>query len=217
MECHSSRPAIRLLPVLVDFAFCQPGTWPVQTPDPANPAIPVPDPQWVKQGRADAFTDSAKRRLFLDRALDPLLQVSRIRGDCVYGWELINEPEWVTTGWNVNSTRPLPVPELAMRAFIEEGKQRVRLAGFKPTIGFASIGTIQRSGITAELNQFHHYPNGVHRLTPHAFDPRFPGIIGEFATAASDRWPELPIKARDRHTAWSSNVEQDIRAFNAAP
>jgi hypothetical protein len=115
----------------------------------------------------------------------------------------------------------------------------VRLAGFKPTVGFASIGTLRRSGITAELNQFHHYPNGEHRLDPHVFDPRFPGIIGEFATAASDRWPELPInnqrvldrlvlarslgyplampwsfRAQDRHTAWSPDVEKDIRAFN---
>ncbi|MGE5815950.1 MAG: hypothetical protein ACM36C_15780, partial [Acidobacteriota bacterium] len=65
-----------------------------------------------------------------------------------------------------------------------------------------------------------------------------PVILGEFATAVSDTWPELPewdqsvlnrlrlasdhgyslampwsFLARDRHTLWSSDVERDIECF----
>jgi hypothetical protein len=234
----AGRPAIRLLPVLIDFYFCDAGTRPVTRPDPANPVEVIEDPDWVKQGRADAIVDPEKRRRFLDRALEPLLQVSRARADAIYAWELINEPDWVTTRWHPNPLARPPVPEAAMRAFIDEGKQQVRAAGFKPTIGFASTGLLQRSRITAEINQFHYYPDGGLQLGPHRFDPGFPEIIGECATATTDVWPDLPsdeqgilhrlkvardrgypltilwsFLARDRHTAWSDAVEQDIARF----
>jgi hypothetical protein len=125
-----------------------------------------------------------------------------------------------------------------MRAFLEDGKQRIRRAGFNPTIGFGLLSTLLESGITAEINQFHHYPGGARALPRHTFDSRFPGIIGEFATAAPDIWPDLagnrqtvlhrlrraatqgyPLAiawsylARDRHTAWSDGVERDLIAF----
>ena len=177
------RPAIQLLPVLIDFQFCRPGTRPVEQPAPLNPLAPVQDPDWVKQGRADAITDTTKRRRFLDRVLDPLLRSSGQHSDLIYAWELVNEPEWITSGWQSGAAVRAPVSEIAMRAFIEEGKQRIRAAGFKPTIGFASIATIRRTGITADINQFHHYPGGAQRLDRHVFDVRFPGIVGEFATA----------------------------------
>jgi len=89
-----------------------------------------------------------------------------------------------------------------------------------------------------EINQFHHYPAGRRVLERHTFDSRFPGIIGEFATATTDRWPELastgqsvlnrlrladahgyPLAipwsflARDRHTSWSSAVEREVASF----
>jgi hypothetical protein len=35
-----------------------------------------------------------------------------------------------------------------MKAFLEDGKQRVRRAGFKPTIGFSLLATIEHSRIT---------------------------------------------------------------------
>lgn len=232
------RPSIRLLPVLIDFHFCESGTRPLEKLDPANPIVPVEDPDWVKQGRGDAIADASKRRRFLDRVLDPLLRVSRDRADVIYAWEAINEPDWVTAGWHSNLLAATPVSQGAMRAFIEEAKGRIRAAGFKPTIGFASIGTLRASGITAEINQFHYYPDGARALDRHAFDPRFPAVIGEFATAATDVWPNLaggnqsvldrlrlarsqgyPLAipwsflAHDRHTAWSAGVEREIATF----
>ena len=125
--------------------------------------------------------------------LDPLLQASGRHPGVIYAWELINEPDWVTSGWHPLSASTSPVPDAAMRAFIEDGKQWIRAAGYNATIGFASIGTLRKTGITAEINQFHHYPNGAQSLDRHTFDPRFPGIIGEFATAAADVWPDLPM------------------------
>lgn len=235
---ENGRPSIQLLPVLIDFHFCQRGTRPVEKLNPFNPVTPIMDPNWVKRGRADALTDATKREAFLDQVLDPLLCVSRRSPDVIWAWELINEPDWVTAGWHPDPRSQTPVSEAAMRAFIEGGKQRIRAAGFKATIGFASIDTFRQSGITTELNQFHHYPDGARGLDPHPFDLNSPRIIGEFATAKADVWPDLaagkqsllhrlrlaraqgyPVAilwsflTRDRHTVWSAAVERDIETF----
>jgi hypothetical protein len=232
-----ARP-ILLLPVLIDFHFCERGARRVLKPAPANPSKTVQDPDWVKQGRADALTKAPKRRRFLDNALEPLLRASRDHAGTIYAWELINEPEWITNGWHPDRRRDHPISGPAMRAFLEEGKQRIRAAGFKATIGFALFETLSKSRITADVNQFHHYPGGTRRLPRHAFDPQFPGIVGEFATAATDIWPDLLIQGQrvlerlslcskqgyplampwsfltnDRHTAWTAEVEQDLRTF----
>ena len=192
-------------------------------------------------GRTDTITDAGRRKRFLDQVLDPLLSASAACADAVFAWELINEPEWVTNGWHPDRQANHPVDEASMRAFLDEGKTRVRGAGLKPTIGFALLETLRRTGITAEINQFHHYPAGATRLERHAFDPAWPGIIGEFATAATDVWPDLApdgqtilnrlrlaeahgyplalpwsFTATDRHTSWTPAVEEDIRRFTRA-
>ena len=125
-----------------------------------------------------------------------------------------------------------------MRAFIEEGARRIRAAGFKPTIGFASVDTLRKAGIDLEINQIHHYPGGARMLDCGAFDAGCPSVLGEFATATDDVWPELTFDrqrvlhrlrlarsqgcplampwsflGRDRHTLWSEGVERDIKAF----
>lgn len=236
---NAGRPnPLRLLPVLIDFHFCGPGTMPVLQPDPLDPLRTVANPGWVKQGRADAVIDPAKRRRFLDRVLDPLLEVSQTHRDVILAWELINEPDWITNTWNPDGRNDHPIDQQSMRAFLEDGKGYVRRAGFKPTIGFALFDTLRSSSITAEINQFHHYADGTRRLPQHTFDPRFPGIIGEFATALGDIWPDLaagrqgvlhrlrlsaergyPLAlawsflAHDRHTSWSSGVEREIKLF----
>ena len=229
---------IQLLPVLIDFHFCEPGNMPVMRPDPTNANMTIPDPDWVKQGRADAITDTDKRRQFLDQVLDPLLDVSQARREVIYAWELINEPEWVTNAWHPDRQMNHPIDEASMRAFIREGKARILSAGLKPTIGFALIDTLRRSRIAAEINQFHHYPDGVRKLGRHRSNARYPCIIGEFATAPTDTWPELtksgqsvlnrlklaaaksyPLAipwsflAVDRHTLWSLTIQHDLESF----
>ena len=125
-----------------------------------------------------------------------------------------------------------------MRAFIEEGARRIRIAGFKPTVGFASVHTLRLARIELEINQVHHYPGGARILDCRAFDTGGPSVLGEFATASGDVWPDLALDhqrvlhrlrlarsqgcplampwsflGRDRHTAWSDEVERDINAF----
>jgi len=232
---HDGTHQIQLLPVFIDFHFCQPGVLSVVVPETSGRSPIVHDPGWVKQGRAEAISNGAKRTRFLEAALDPLLEASQKWHNVIYAWELINEPDWVTEGWSPNPQREPRVPESSMRAFIDEGSERVRRAGFKPTVGFGSAATLRRCGIVADVSQFHHYPNGVTALDRQEFDL---GILGEFATAPTDVWPDLSnsgqsvlnrlrlaegcgyslalpwaFRSQDRHTTWSSSVEEDVRAF----
>jgi len=227
---------IRLLPVLVDYKFCEPGTWPVGTEDPALPQR-VPDVGWVKGGRVEAITTN--RRRFIDQVLRPLLRLSSGYRDAIYAWDVFNEPEWVTNGWHPDRRNDHPVNEVEMRAFLEDSMSAIRQAGFRSTIGFSVIETIRQTRLYADINQFHHYTDGSRSLERNPFDPRHPGIIGEFATStAEDTWPELrrrgqrilerlrlaesqgyalalawSFQATDRHTSWTLQAENDIKRF----
>jgi hypothetical protein len=227
---------VRLLPVLADYKFCEPGVWPVDTQDPALQRS-APDEGWVKGGRAEAITTS--RRQFIEQALWPLLRLSSGYRDVIYAWDVFNEPEWVTNGWHPDRRNGHPVNENEMRAFLEDSMAAIREAGFRPTIGFNMVETICQTRLFADVNQFHHYTDGSRCLERNPFDPRYPGIIGEFATStAEDTWPELSqrgqrilerlklaesqgytlalawsFQAADRHTSWTPQVENDIECF----
>jgi hypothetical protein len=231
---------IRLLPVLIDFKFCDPGIY-IVGEDP-NRQQSVPDEDWVKQGRADAIIRSPSQ--FIIRVLQPLLQLSRAHADTIYAWDLINEPEWITNNWHLDrhTQGRLPVDESSMRDFLEDGKSAIRQAGFKCTIGFRSIETIRRTRIFADINQFHHYRDFDPALQQNPFvDRRYPGIIGEFATSANqDTWQELRQRGLsqrvlerlkfaqrqryelaiawsftnpDSRSSWNVQVENDIECF----
>ena len=227
---------VRLLPVLADYKFCEPGVWPVSREDP-DLGRRVPDEGWVKGGRAEAIT--ANRARFIEQVLGPLLRLSGSYRDAVYAWDVFNEPEWVTSGWHPDGRTDHPVNESDMRAFLDESMAAIREAGFASTIGFGMIETIRRTGLYADVNQFHHYTDGNRMLEPNPFDPGRPAIVGEFATsAAEDTWPELrqqgqrvlerlkfaesqgydlalpwSFQATDRHTSWTAATEDDIRCF----
>lgn len=227
---------VRLLPVLADYKFCEPGVWPVSIRDPAM-RQGVPDEGWVKGGRAMAITTNRQR--FIERVLQPLLRVASEYRTAIQAWDVFNEPEWVTNGWHPDRRNDHPVNESEMRAFLKDSMSAIREAGFKSTIGFGKIETIRQTGLYADINQFHHYTDGSRFLEPNPFDPRYPGIIGEFATsAAEDTWPELrqrsqgilerlkfaqsqgytlalawSFQASDRHTSWTQQAENDIECF----
>jgi hypothetical protein len=230
-----SRP-VRLLPVLADYKFCEPGIWPVSRQDTAL-GHGVPDEGWVKGGRAEAITTNC--RVFIEQVLRPLLRLSSGYRDAVYAWDVFNEPEWVTNGWHPDGKGDHPVDETEMRAFLEDSTSAVREAGFKSTIGFGMIETVRQVRLYADINQFHHYTDGSRFLDRNPFDPRHPGIVGEFATStAEDTWPELrqrsqrvlerlkfaesqgyalalawSFRAEDRHTSWTRRAEDDIECF----
>jgi hypothetical protein len=230
------RQPIRLLPVLADYKFCEPGVWPVSREDPAIRES-VPDQGWVKGGRAEAITTD--RRPFIEQVLKPLLELSCGYRDAIYAWDVFNEPEWVTNGWHPDRGNDHPVNESDMRAFLEDSMSAIREAGFNSTIGFGLIETIRQTRVYADINQFHHYTDGSRFLERNPLDPRHPGIIGEFATStAEDTWPELrqrsqrvlerlklaesqgyalalawSFQAEDRHTSWTPQAENDIECF----
>jgi hypothetical protein len=217
---------IRLLPVLVDYKFCEPGV-----------LAGGPDEGWVKGGRVEAITGS--RQPFIEQVLGPLLRLSSSYRDAIYAWDVCNEPEWVTNGWHPDGENAHPVDESDMRVFLEDCMSAIRQAGFMATIGFNRIETINQTRLYGDINQFHHYTDGSRSLGQSPFDPRWPGIIGEFATsAAEDTWPELSqesqgvlerlklaesqgyvlalpwsFQAADRHTSWTQQVENDIECF----
>jgi hypothetical protein len=227
---------VRLMPVLCDYKFCEQGVWPVDRPDPGRPQG-VPDEGWVKGGRAEAIVSNGPR--FIDQVLWPLLRLSSGYRDAIYAWDVFNEPEWVTNGWNPDHGKDCPVSESEMLRFLEDSMSAVRRAGFKSTVGFGMIETIRQAALYADINQFHHYTDGSRSLERNPFDPGDSAIIGEFATStAEDSWPELcrrsqrvlerlrlaesqgyalalpwSFQAVDRHTAWTPETENDIRRF----
>ena len=175
---------VQLLPSLIDFRFCHFGI----RPDGAG--------AYVKQGRGDILCDPDKRRLFLDQVLRPLLAASAAYPDVIYAWELINEPEWCTRmdGFVIDALNPRRVvSQAAMLAFLREGVGLINGAGFLSTVGFNRHSTLSEwdsAGLGITLHQFHYYASQP-QVPPHTFDPRWPCIVGEFASAPHRPWPEL--------------------------
>lgn len=242
-----SPPPVLLMPVFVDFHFCDPGLYAAEQLFSIDGPAASPDTGFIKQGRAQAINDSTKQADFLQRALQPLLQIAASSyRSTIYAWDIINEPEWVTNNWHPDGNKDHPIDEDSMKAFIEDGKSMIRSFDFKPTIGFNMIQTIRKTSINADINQFHFYsdpdPKRQSKLEKHPFSPQFPGIIGEFATSATqDYWPDLksqpqsvlnrlkfiagqnyglalpwsfnPNNERDSRSHWDPQVDQEIECF----
>lgn len=206
---------IQLLPSLVDFHFAFPGQ-----PVPGSDGI-------VKSGRSALLCDEEKRETFLQNTLAPLLEASADFPDVIYAWEVINEPEWCTSApeYPLSGVDPRkPVRRDQMRAFITRAATLINEARFLSTVGFAYYDSLRRwdsPGMGLTLHQFHYYGEPA-QIPPHVFDPRWPLIIGEFATAPHRPWPELgarqDVEARLQHVAqkgypaaflWSANREEE--------
>lgn len=174
---------IQILPVLLDFHSCMRGS-----------VVLAADDEWIKCGRSDIVTNPKMSQKFYDRALKPLLDISKDHRNAIFAWDIFNEPEWVTTDWHPHRVKGLPVAAQQMRQFIMGAMDRVHSQDFKATIGFANIETIHFAKLYANYNQFHHYASGKDKrhLIQNKFDKRWPGIVGEFASSLSnDHWAEL--------------------------
>lgn len=182
---------LQLFPSLLDFHWCLPG------------AAAAGAPGVIKGGRADCVRDPGKRRLFLDRVLDPLLGLTLQYRDSVYAWELINEPEWVlqTCRRSPGKDGDRAVSKRAMRAFLKDGIHRIHASGggegarpLPSSVGFAhwrSLDLWDASDLGFTLPQFHYYAQRDRELPECGTLGSRPVIIGEFASAEGRIWPEL--------------------------
>ena len=190
---------LKLFPSLIDFPWCREGTEVA-----GNPGI-------IKGGRCDILRDSEKRQAFFDRVLDPLLTCSQQYRDSIYGWELINEPEWAVRKrwlfWKKDGDRCVSLAE--MKEFISEGIRRINAkrlpdgqSAFLSSVGFAhwdSFNKWQAEKLGITLHQFHYYAQQNRKL-PVCSNSDHPHIVGEFATATERDWPDLSLLDRDQTT-----------------
>lgn len=215
-------PPLRLLPSLIDFLAFKAG----------NPA----GNGWVKSGRADIVRDEVKRKRFFQTVLTPLVELTwrpEYR-NLIYGWELINEPEWVTHTGTPDPDRQISVEE--MRTFIREGAALINALGydaharrgfFRSTVGFAMYPTLfdrpafqdtygvwrsagwNSTALGLTLHQFHHYAlPPVRQGNFHVANP-----AGRLVQNAFDaRWPCIlgEIATGPDNNPWPELPLQDI-------
>ncbi len=190
---------LQFLPSLIDFHWCNHGS------------IADYKSGIVKGGRADIITDPAKREAFFDSVLEPLLEVSMRYPQTIYAWELMNEPEWVTTEQPLEHHRPeenKTIPLDKMLSFLRRGIGRINhkktpdgRQAFRSTIGFAHHDTLfdwNSAGLGATLHQFHFYAQKDGKLPPNVFSEEYPCFIGEFATAVQKDWADLKKRKLDQ-------------------
>lgn len=140
-----------------------------------------------------------------------MLEVSLRYPETIYAWELINEPEWVTTEQPLEQHRPeenKTIPLDKMLSFLRRGIGRINhkktpdgRQAFRSTIGFAHHDTLfdwNSAGLGATLHQFHFYAQKDGKLPPNVFSDEYPCFIGEFATAVQKDWADLKKRRLDQ-------------------
>jgi hypothetical protein len=190
---------------------------------------------------------------FFDRLLEPMLD--RLPADAVAAVELINEPDWPVRRNALPSLYPHPafVEPTRMSRWLIEGVERIVARGFVASVGFAHgaapwLTAEARAHLTrlAEegryVHQAHHYPRPGWRLPEAAESAIQPVVLGEMASAQSDRWSDpglreddpsaylearlslarargyagafpWSVRAGDRHSAYSNAVRAQLRRF----
>jgi hypothetical protein len=112
-------------------------------------------------GHRDLIVDAAVRRSFIDNALIPMLRhpvpgTSYTLGThpAIYGWEVINEPEFaITEMGQPNATIPQPVSLAEMQRFVAEVAGTIhRNSNQTVTVGSASMKWNSTGGPGAEGN-----------------------------------------------------------------
>lgn len=174
-----SAAGLKVLPVLFDFSWCRR----------AKQAGGV-----QVAGRRQWFVNETSRRALIDGVVRP---IARRYGQhpAVWGWDILNEPEWITYGvgnWNPIGT----LSDQAMRRFLRDVASTLRAQAEQPvTVGLASargLSLVRELGL--DLYQVHWYDHLERRsplTTPvSAFGLDRPIILGEFPTRGSRRSTE---------------------------
>jgi hypothetical protein len=196
-----AKNGLKFFPSLIDFHWCHQGS-----SIEGNPRI-------IKGGRYDIVRDPMKRKVFFERVLDPLLEISMHFRESIYAWELINEPEWVIRKLSLIGKKDVNrnVSIRVMKEFIAEGISRINMkllpdgrSAFKSSVGFAHWDTLEKwdsIGLGITLHQFHYYAQENCDLPPHTYSDEYPCVVGEFATATERDWPDLTSLQQEQTVA----------------
>jgi hypothetical protein len=165
----ADRHGIRIMFVLLDFLWCD----------------PVTTTRGVQMGgRAHVLADAAGREALLDQVLRPMLERY---GDepQILAWDIINEPEWITT-----------IDADDLRAFLIDSVELIHATTCHPvTVGSAGVRWRDRYiGLGLDFYQVHWYDSLKHQpsLETPVSELNFdrPVLLGEFPTRGSTRAPE---------------------------
>jgi hypothetical protein len=170
----AQRHGIRIMFVLIDFLWC----------DAARATRGV-----QMGGRGHVIADAALRRALLDVVFRPVVERYG-REPAIHAWDIINEPEWITT-----------VPQEHIDELLSDSISLIRSSSTQlVTVGSAGVRWRDRYlALDLDFYQVHWYDNLKHQPpldTPVArlgFDR--PVLLGEFPTKGSTRTPENIVSA----------------------
>lgn len=169
-------------------------------------------------GRRRWLRDADARRRLAAHVVGPL--VARTAGSpAVLGWDLMNEPEWVTLG--VAGWRPWRcVSATTMRAYLRETGEAVRASTRAPlTVGLASVSGLDLvRGLGLDFYQVHWYDHVDDRsvlVAPVAgYRLDAPLLLGEFPTVQSGLSP-FSIASAVRHAGYAGALAWSLCAEDA--
>jgi len=179
----AERAGLGVLPVLLDFHWCM-------------PARTINSVQLG--GRRLVLSRPSGRQRLIETVIAPLFERYG-RDSRVHGWDLINEPEWVTLGvgtWNARKSILRP----AMRSYIRDAAACAHARVVQPvTVGSASsrwLGLVK--GLGLDFYQPHWYDSFESRaplaMPVEAMRCDRPLVLGEFPTRGSARAPDVVIE-----------------------
>jgi hypothetical protein len=191
---------LSLIPVLLDFHWCHP---------------PRESDGVRCGGRAHQLSDSGHRRALLEHVLRPLL--ARFGGrEGIVGWDLINEPEWVTFSWRSWDPVHAVLPD-AMVDYMGEAAALVHdCTDHLATVGLASAAALPHvRNLGLDLYQVHWYDR-IEPASPLAtpvstWAVERPVVLGEFPTRGSARSP-LDIERAARDAGYAGALAWSLRA-----
>ena len=154
-------------------------------------------------GRRSLVAEPDRRRALVERVVIPILERFGDAGP-VLAWEVMNEPEWVTSGYG-RSILGLKVSRRDMRAFIRAVVSAIHEISARPaTVGCASrrwLGLVE--DLDLDLHQVHWYDkiDSLDALQHPVAEwaNGVPALLGEFPTKGSLH--AAAMLARAAHTA----------------
>ena len=173
-------------------------------------------------GRLDIAIDDAKRKLFLDTVLEPLLDISAEFKDEIFAWEVMNEPSWLTARFappvgNFGTEEPV-MTEAQLTTFLREALDRIeRRSEFrnKSTVGHRFVGDLNKFP-TGTLPQYHYYGKTAPLLggDPSSIPPRSQAknaFIGEFSPEFAANKVYLNALNFEQGAPWPDCKGSDIK------